>query len=38
MHSRQIVILVARAFFIVGSILPKPVIERATGRPFENQT
>jgi hypothetical protein len=37
MNPRQIVILVAAAFFLVGSALPKPIIERATGRPFENQ-
>jgi hypothetical protein len=34
---RQIVVLIAGVFFIVGSVLPKPIIERATKKPFENQ-
>jgi len=38
MNSRQIMTLIAGTLFIVGSLLPKPVIERATGRPFEHQT
>jgi hypothetical protein len=37
MNPRQIVILIAGVFFIVGSVLPKPIIERATKKPFENQ-
>jgi hypothetical protein len=37
MNPRQIVILIAGMFFIVGSVLPKPIIERATKKPFENQ-
>ncbi len=37
MNPRQIVILIAAVFFIVGSVLPKPIIERATKKPFENQ-
>ena len=37
MSPRQIVILIAGVFFIVGSVLPKPIIERATKKPFENQ-
>ena len=37
MNPRQIVILIAGLFFIVGSALPKPIIERATRKPFENQ-
>jgi hypothetical protein len=37
MNPRQIVILVVAIFFLLGSILPKPIIERATGKPFENQ-
>lgn len=37
MNSRQVVMLVVAAFFLFGSILPKTVIERATGKPFENQ-
>jgi len=37
MNPRQIVILVAALLFLVGSILPKPIIEKATGKPFENQ-
>ncbi len=37
MTARQIIILMSGAFFLVGSLLPKPVIERATGKPFENQ-
>jgi hypothetical protein len=23
--------------FIIGSVLPKPIIERATNKPFDNQ-
>ena len=38
MNPRQIVILVAALLFLVGSILPKPIIEKAApGKPFENQ-
>ena len=37
MNPRQIVILVAALLFLVGSILPKPIIEKATGKPFKNQ-
>jgi len=37
MNPKQIVILIGAAFFIVGSVLPKPIIERATSKPIENQ-
>ena len=37
MNPRQIVIFVAALLFLVGSVLPKPIIEKATGKPFENQ-
>jgi hypothetical protein len=38
MNPRQIVILVVAVVFLVGSILPKPIIEKATtNRPFANQ-
>jgi ABC-type sulfate transport system permease component len=37
MNPRQIVIFIAGVFFIIGSVLPKPIIERATKKPFENQ-
>ena len=37
MNPRQIVILLGSVCFLVGSILPKPIIERATNKPFENQ-
>jgi hypothetical protein len=37
MNPRQIVILVVAVVFLVGSILPKPIIEKATTGPFENQ-
>jgi len=37
MNPKQIAILVAALLFLVGSILPKPLIEKATGKPFENQ-
>ncbi len=37
MNPRQIVILVVGVLFIVGSVLPAPIIERATKKPFENQ-
>jgi hypothetical protein len=37
MNPRQIVVFIAGVFFIIGSVLPKPIIERATKKPFENQ-
>jgi protein-S-isoprenylcysteine O-methyltransferase Ste14 len=37
MNPRQIVILVAALLFLVGSVLPKPIVAKATGKPFENQ-
>ena len=37
MNPRRIVILVAALLFLVGSILPKPIIEGVTRKPFENQ-
>jgi hypothetical protein len=36
-NPRQLVILVVALLFIVGSVLPKPIIEGATKKPFENQ-
>jgi hypothetical protein len=37
MNPRQIVILVVAVAFLVGSVLPKPIIEKATTRPSEKQ-
>jgi hypothetical protein len=36
-NSRQIIILAAGALFLIGSLLPETVTERATRKPFENQ-
>jgi hypothetical protein len=37
MNPRQVVILAVGVLFIIGSVLPKPIIERATNKPFDNQ-